>query len=129
MSELDERRIGWGLGLAGGVMFGLSGLVSLALGTLNLALGHLQAGIGGFAFALAAFVVAGLAVLFTHVGNGRWKGYALTPGLGLLVIGTVGGLWLGFGSVLALAGGLLVVLAGLLYLIPATVVGVKALAA
>ncbi len=129
MSELDERRIGWGLGLAGGVLFGLSGLLSMALGTFNLALGHVEAGIGGFAAAVAALAVAGLAVLFSYVGNGRWKGYPLTPGLGLLVIGTVGGLWLGFGSVLALVAGLLVFLAGLLYLIPATVVGVKALTA
>jgi hypothetical protein len=129
MTELDERRIGWGLGLAGGIAFGVGGLLSLALGTVNLALGHLGAGVGGLAAGIAAFVVAGLGIFFSYAGNGRWSGHALTPGIGLVVVGFAGTVMLGPVSVLAVIGGLLLLLAGVLYLIPPAVVGVKALAA
>jgi hypothetical protein len=128
MRDLNERTVGWGLGLVGGLLFGVGGLLALALGTFNLAIGHSLAGIGDFGAAIAMLVVGGLALLFTYLANGAWKGYALTPAIGLLLVGAVGGLWLGTVSILGLLGGLFVFLAGLLYLIPPAIVGVKSIA-
>ena len=127
MRELNERNVGWGLGLLGGLLFAVGSLVAMAVGAFDLALGHPLVGIGSFGVAVAMLIVGGLAVLFSWFAHGAWKGYPLTPAIGLLVIGTVGALWLGFGNGFALLGGLAVFLGGILFLVPSAVVGVKSL--
>jgi hypothetical protein len=128
MSDFTERSLGWGFGLLGGLLFLAGALVALIVGSVDLAFGHTLSAIGNGGAAVVLFVLGAVAILFSSLAHGSWKGHPLTPGIILVVTGVIGWGVLGFGNVVALVGAVFVFLAGLLLLIPSAVSGVKTLA-
>jgi hypothetical protein len=128
MSDLTERSLGWGFGLLGGLLFLAGALVAFIAGSVDLAFGHTLSAVGNGTAAVVLLALGALALLFSFLAHGRWKGHPLTPGILLVVTGAIGWGFLGFGNVLALVGALFVFLAGLLFLIPSAVSGVRTLA-
>jgi len=129
MSDLTERGVAWGLGVVGGVLFLAAALVSLAVGTFDLAVGHAMSALGAGTEAVVLFVVGALALFFSYLAHRPWQSHAFTAGVLLVVIAAIGWVVLGFGgNLLALLGAVFVFLAGVLYLIPSALTGVKTLA-
>jgi len=118
MGETGDRKLAALLGLLGAVLIALDGLLDLARGVFYLAVGR-----GGHAFvpfdqALIYFVVGLLVALFSVLGGLRRDGRAVVAGAVLVVIAVVGWLALGLGAgVLAILGALLVLVAGVVFLV------------
>jgi hypothetical protein len=116
-----ERSLGHVLALVGGVLIGLGAIVAFLFGSAELLIGHLMMGVGAIAEAFVLLVMAALVLVFAHLGEHAWKDKPGTNGLILVVLALVGWIGLGVGSnVVSLVGALLVVLAGVLYLIGPT---------
>ena len=121
MENTTERTLGQVLGLVGGLLILVGGLVALVFGTLDLALGRWAGAASAVSGAIVLFVVGGLILLFSHLGEHEWKDRALTTGVMLVVLAVIGWAALGLGSnVVAIVGGLFAFLAGVLYLIEPT---------
>jgi hypothetical protein len=121
MEDTSERSIGHLLGIVGGLLIVVGGLVALAFGIADLLVGSAVAGAGAVSEAIVLFVVGGLVVLFSQMGERDWKARPFTSGVLLVVLALVGFVVLGLGAnVVALIGGILALLAGVLYLIEPT---------
>ncbi|HYA10806.1 MAG TPA: hypothetical protein VEH10_03945 [Thermoplasmata archaeon] len=118
MTEVGDRRIAALFGLLGAALIALDGLIDLARGVLSVALGH-----GGHAYLpfdqALIFLVVGLVVaVFSVLGGLRRDGNATVAGAVLIVVAIVGWLELGVPSgVLAILGALLVLVAGVVFLV------------
>jgi hypothetical protein len=129
MSDLSERTIGGLFGLLGGGLLLIAALVSVVVGAVDAALGHPLGAIGAVSAAVALGVVGLLSLFFTYLAYRPWRERPLTGGILLIVLAAVGWGVLAFGAnILAVLGVLFVFLAGLLFLIPATIAGAKTLA-
>lgn len=118
MADLTEQRVGYGLGLVGGLLVAVGGLVSLIVGAADLVLGRPFDGLGAASEAVVLFVVGGLAVFFTWLGRHDWSSRPLASGVLLVVLAFLAWVVVGVGAnLLALVGSLFVVLAGVLYLL------------
>ena len=118
MAEVTEQRLGFGLGLLGGILIGLGGIVSLLLGTADLILGHPIGALSAASEGVLLLVVGGLAVLFGWLGHRSWSGHPITSGVMLILVAVIGWVLVGIGSsLLGLIGSLFVFLAGVLYLL------------
>ena len=118
MSELTEERVGFGLGLLGGLLIALGGLVSLAMGTADLVVGRAVGALTASSEGVVLLVVGGLAVFFAWLGRRAWSGRPLASGVLLVVVAVLAGAVVGVGAtLLALVGSLFVVLAGILFLL------------
>jgi hypothetical protein len=118
MAEVTEQRLGFGLGLLGGVLIGLGGIVSLLLGTADLILGHPIGALNAASEGVLLLVIGGLALLFSWLGHRSWSGHPITSGVMLILVAVIGWIVVGIGSsLLGLVGSLFVFLAGVLYLL------------
>ncbi len=118
MSNITEKKLGYGLGLLGGLLIGLAGLFSLLLGALDLALGRPFTAAGYGTEGLVLLVVGGLSAVFAHLGYRQWSARPLSSGVVLVVLAVLGWAVLGLGAnFVALIGGLFVFLGGVLYLL------------
>jgi hypothetical protein len=116
-----ERTLGHVLALVGGVLIGLGAIVAFLFGSAELLLGHRVLGAGAIAESIILLVMAALVLVFAHMGEHTWKDRPLTTGVVLLVLALAGWVGLGVGSnAVSLLGALLVVIAGVLYLIEPT---------
>jgi hypothetical protein len=126
MSDLTERRLGWGFGLLGSVLIGVGGLLALIAGVADLIRGHNGGALGWGTTAIVLFVLAALAYFFVYLGHRTWSDRPLVSGVLLIVIAAVGWAALGLGAnVLALVGALFVFLAGVLYMIVPAIDGAR----
>jgi drug/metabolite transporter (DMT)-like permease len=121
MEITTERTLGHLFGLVGGLLILVGGLVALVFGVADLALGHALAFAGAASEAFVLFVVGALVLLFAYLGEHGWRDRAFAAGVMLVILAIVGWAALGLGSnVVALIGGILALLAGVLYLIEPT---------
>lgn len=117
-NDLTEERVGYGLGLLGGILFLLGALVALLTGTVDLVGGRISVALNALSETLLLVVFGGLALFFSFLGHRSWRDRPVSAGLLLVVVAFLGAVTLGLGpNVLALIGALLVVLAGVLYLV------------
>jgi hypothetical protein len=129
METTTERGIGHIFGLVAGLLVAVGGLIALLFAVANTVLGHPYSAVAAGSEAIVLFVVGGLILLFTHLGEHAWKDRPLTTGVLLVVLAVVGWATLGYGSnVVALIGGLFALVAGVLYLIEPTKRAASALA-
>jgi hypothetical protein len=129
MESTTERTLGHLFGLVGGLLILVGGLIALAFGIADGVIGHTLAAAGALSEAMVLFVVGGLVLLFAHLGEHGWADRSFATGLMLVILAIIGWAVLGLGSnVVALVGGILVLLAGVLYLIEPTKRAVSALA-
>jgi hypothetical protein len=116
--ETTERELGHLFGLVGGILILVGGLVAVVAGMADAVLGHLVGAVGALSAAIVLFVVGALVLVFSHMGEHSWQSRPLSTGVLLIVLAAISGLALGLGSnVVALVGGILAFLAGVLYLI------------
>jgi hypothetical protein len=126
MSDLTERRLGWGLGVLGGLLIIAAALVSVLVSTADLVAGRPMGALSAGSEAILLFVVGVLAALFSYLAYRPWHDHPVSAGVLLVVLAIVGWAVLGLGgSVLALVGALLVLLAGLLFLVQPAVTGAR----
>lgn len=126
MTELTERRLGWGFGITGAVLVGLGGLLALLTAAFNLVGSHWGRAAFWGSTAVALFVLAGLAFFFAYLGYRSWSDRPVVCGVILVLLAVVGWIALGLGAnVLALVGGLFVFLAGVLYLVEPAIRGFR----
>lgn len=129
MSDLTERKLGWGFGLLGGLLIVAGAVVSAVVGTLDLAMGRFTGAFGAGSVAVLLFVVGALALFFAYLAHRTWSDRPIVAGVLLVVIAAIGWGVTGFGgSLLALLGALFVFLAGLLFLLQPALSSVKTLA-
>jgi hypothetical protein len=118
MEFTTERAMGHLFGLVGGLLILVGGLVAVAFGFVDLALGRMIGAAGALGGAVVLFVVGALVLLFTHLGEHGWKERPVAPGVLLVILAAIGWAALGLGAnLIALVGGILTLLAGVLYLI------------
>jgi len=130
MSDLTERKLGWGFGLLGGVLLVAAAIVGALIGTFDLVTGRVTGALNAGAEAVLLLAVGMLALLFSYLAYRPWKDHPITAGILLVVVAAVGWGVLGLGgNVIALLGALCVFLAGLLFLLQPAISGVKSLAA
>jgi hypothetical protein len=121
MESNTERGIGHVFGMIGGLLVAVGALVAVVFGFADLAVSHWYAAAGALSSAVVLFVVGALVLLFNHMGEHGWKDRPLTTGVVLVVLALVDWASLGFGpNLLAVLGGIFVLLAGVLYLIEPT---------
>lgn len=129
MTELTERRLGWGFGLLGAALIAIAAVVSLAFAIADVAIGRGGGAIVMSTEALLLLVVGGLALFFAYLGHRTWSDRPIVSGVLLIVIAAVGWGVLGLGdSVIALVGALFVFLAGVLYLVGPAIQSAKTIA-
>jgi hypothetical protein len=129
MSDLTERRLGWGFGLLGGLLFIAGAIVSGAVGAFDLAVGHPMSALGAGTAAVLLFVVGALALFFSYLAHRPWQDRPLTAGILLVVVAAIGwGVLALGGNVLAIVGAVFVFLAGALLLVEPALTGAKRLA-
>jgi len=129
MSDLTERKLGWGFGLLGGVLIMAGAVVSALVGTFDLATGRLTGALYAGSAAVLLFAVGALALFFSYLAHRPWSDKPIVAGILLVVIAAIGWGVTGFGgNVFALLGALFVFLAGLLFLLQPALSGVKTLA-
>jgi hypothetical protein len=129
MSDLTERKLGWGFGLLGGLLIAVAAVVQIAVGTVDLVAGRAIGAFDAGTEAVLLFVVGGLALFFSYLAYRPWRDHPITAGVLLVVIGAIGWGVLGLGgSIIALVGALFVFLAGILFLVQPALTGVKSLA-
>jgi hypothetical protein len=129
MTDLTERTLGRGFGLLGGVLILVAAVVALLVGAADLVLGRSFGALNAASEAILLFVVGALALFFTWLAHTSWSGRPITSGILLVVVAVIGWGMLGLGTnIIALVGSLFVFLAGVLYLIPPAVSGVRTLA-
>ena len=129
MSDLTERKLGWGFGLLGGVLIVAAALARVLVGTLDLVTGQFAGALGAGGEAILLFAIGALALFFSYLAYRPWSDHPITAGVLLVVIAAIGWGVFGLGgSVIALLGALFVFLAGLLFLLQPAVASVKSLA-
>ena len=114
----EERRLGMIFGLIGAVLLVLEGLIELLTGIVLVAIGHGLRALATWEHAFLVIVVGVLVGFFAAYGRSRSGDRAVASGAVLLVVALLG--WLAFGiagGLLGLLGTLLVVIAGLLFLV------------
>lgn len=131
MSNLSERRLGYGFGLLGGGLILLGSLVSLFAGMVDLALGRPSGAISAGSLAIVLFVIGGLALFFAWLARHDWADRPLPSGVLMVVIAVLGWGFLGLGgNVVSLVGAIFVFVGGLLFLVePAKTVVTSVVAA
>jgi hypothetical protein len=126
MTDLTERRLGWGFGLLGAVLIVVGGLVAVIVAVADAVTGHSSGALALGTSAVVLFVVGALAAFFAYLGYRSWSDRPLVCGVLLVVIAVVGLLALGLGAnVVALVGALFVFLAGVLYAVGPTIDGAR----
>jgi len=129
MSDLTERKLGWGFGLLGGVLIVVAAIVSVLVGTVDLVTGRFGGALDAGTEAILLFAVGALGLFFSYLAYRPWSDHPITPGVLLVVIAAIGWGVFGLGgNVIALLGALFVFLAGLLFLLRPAVASVKSLA-
>jgi hypothetical protein len=129
MSDLTERKLGWGFGLLGGLLIVVAAIVSVMVGTVDLATGRTMGALDAGSEAILLFVVGALGLFFSYLAYRSWSDHPITSGILLVVIAVIGWGVLGLGgNVIALVGALFVFLAGLLFLLQPALSSVKSLA-
>lgn len=129
MTDLTERKLGWGFGLLGGLLIAVGAIVSVFVGTIDLASGRVGGALYAGSEAILLFAIGALALFFSYLAHRPWSDRPIVAGILLVVIAVIGWGATGFGgSVIALLGALFVFLAGLLFLLQPTLSGVKSLA-
>ncbi len=118
MAEFSEQRLAWGFGILGAVLVGLGGVLALLTAAFNLVGRHWGRAAYWGSTTVVLFVLAALVFFFAYLGHSSWSDRPVVPGIILVVLAVVGWIALGLGAnVLALVGGLFVLLAGVLYLL------------
>jgi hypothetical protein len=118
MENLSERAMGHLFGLIGGALIIVGGVIAAAFGVADLLLGHAIGAMGAFGEAVVLAVVGALVLLFAYLGEQDWKDKPVVSGVLLVLLALISWAVLGLGvNVLALVGGIFVLLAGALYLI------------
>ncbi|MCI4364788.1 MAG: hypothetical protein L3K10_01805 [Thermoplasmata archaeon] len=121
MENRLERAMGHLFGLVGGLLILLGGVVAATFGVADLVLGRFAGAAADLGATIVLLVVGSLVLVFAHLADRQWKERPLTSGVLLVVLPLIGWAVLGLGTnVVALVGGILVVLAGVLYLIEPT---------
>ncbi len=118
MSAEGDRRLGVLFGLLGTALIVVDGLVDIIGGAVFLALGRGLRAAGAFDQGLLYLVFGLLVGFFVVLGRSRGEDRSLAAGLVLVVLVIVGWLVLGTASgLLAVLGSVLVLIAGILYLV------------
>jgi hypothetical protein len=118
MTADADRRLGMVLGLLGAALIVLEGLLEAIGGVIFLAVGRTMRAFGFWDHALLLLVVGLLMGFFAVLGRSRDTDRSLPAGVVLVVLVVVGWLVLGVTSgVLALLGSILVLVAGILFLL------------
>ncbi|HXQ94914.1 MAG TPA: hypothetical protein VN864_07115 [Thermoplasmata archaeon] len=118
MTIWNEEKVGYALGLVGGVLFLLAAAVTWLTGSVDLVLGRTYGAFNAWSDALVLAVLGGLAILFSHLGYTVWRERALSAAVLLIVVAFLAAVVLAPGmGVLAVLGAVLVALAGVLYLL------------
>lgn len=110
-----------GFGLVGGILLFAAALVSAIVAIGDYAAGH-PTPTGPITASVILFVLGGLVLFFAYLGQGAWRDRPITTGILLVVLGAISWGVFGLGAnVIALVGAILILVAGILYLIePAT---------
>jgi hypothetical protein len=129
MSDLTERKLGWGFGILGGVLIVVAAIVSVFVGTFDLVTGRVAGALDAGTEAVLLLAVGALALFFSYLAYRPWSDHPITAGVLLVVLAAIGWGVLGLGgNVIALLGALFVFLAGILFLLQPALSSVKALA-
>ena len=123
MANPTERNLAYGFGLVGGILILAAALVAGIVAAVNYAStsGH-PFPAGPITGAVILFVLGGLVLFFVYLGQKTWRDRPIATGVVLVVLAAVTWGVMGLGAnVIALIGAILVLVAGILYLIePAT---------
>lgn len=121
MANPTERNLAYGLGLIGGILVLAAALISAVVAAIDYAAGHPFPS-GPITAAVILFVLGGLVLFFAYLGQKAWRDRPIATGVVLVVLAAVTWAVVGLGvHVIALVGAILVLVAGILYLIePAT---------
>jgi hypothetical protein len=126
MTDVTERRLGWGFGLLGAALIAVGAVVMGIAGIADAVEGRSADALAAGSFALVLLVAAALAGLFAHLGYRAWSDRPLVSGILLVVVAVVGWAALGLGAnVFALVGALFVFLAGVLYVLGPAIDGAR----
>lgn len=118
MGDPSDRRIAALCGLLGAALIALDGLLDLVRSVFYVVVGRGVHALLPLDQALIFFVVGLIVAVFSVLGGFRREGRATVAGAVLIVLAVVGWLALGFGSgVLAILGTLLVLVAGVVFLV------------
>lgn len=118
MTDITERKVGYGFGILGGVLIAIGALVAFVRGAVDLVVGSPFGAINVWSQAVILLVVGGLALFFAYLANHNWRDRPFASGVLLVVISLLGWAVLGFGAdLIALLGAVFVFLAGVLYLL------------
>ena len=124
MANSTERTLGFGFGLVGGVLMIAAAIVAAVSAAVNYAAAHAatSAITASTTASVVLFVLGGLVLFFAYMGQKAWRDRPIASGIVLVVLAAVGLGVLGLGEGgIALVGAILVLIAGVLYLIePAT---------
>src|SRR5580658_4281468 len=117
MRDWSEERVGFALGIAGGLAFLLGALLALVTGSLDVVTGRLVGGLTAGSDALILLALGTLSLLFASLGYHAWRGRPFSAALLLLLVAVLAVSVSGPGmGALPLIGAMLVGLAGVLYL-------------
>jgi hypothetical protein len=118
MENITERGLGNLFGLIGGALIIVGAVVAAAFGAADTLLGHVLAAMNAMSEAVVLGVVGALVLLFTYLGEREWSAKPVVSGVLLVLLAVISWGVLGLGeNVLAIVGGIFVLLAGALYLI------------
>jgi hypothetical protein len=118
MAAESDRRLGMILGLLGAALIVLDGVLRAIGGVISLAVGRGYYALGLWEGAVLFLVVGFLMGFFALLGRSRGSDRSLTSGAVLIVLVIAGWLVLGLtNGILALLGSLLVLIAGVLFLV------------
>ena len=117
MANPTERKLAYGFGLIGGVLLLAAALVSAIGAGVDYAVGHPLA-TAPITAAVILFVLGGLVLFFTYLGERAWQDRPIAVGVVLVVLAAISWGVLGLGAnVIALVGAVLALVAGNHYLI------------
>jgi len=113
---LNQRRIGWFLGLLAALLFGIAGLVDLGSALFASIGGHVLRGIGEAGSGIVELVVAVVTLVVAGLSARTFARFELAGGLILLVLVVLEAVVLGFsGSLLTVLGVIFSAISGVLF--------------
>jgi len=118
MAGSSDRYIGAVFGILGAVLLFVEAILDLVRGVVYLAFGHGVRAFGPFDQAIVLLVIGAIVAVFSMLGGSRREDRGVLAGAVLVVLALVGWLLLGFGTgVLALLASILVLIAGIVFLV------------
>ncbi|HTP53669.1 MAG TPA: hypothetical protein VML94_01730 [Thermoplasmata archaeon] len=120
MPRSGDRYLGAALGLVGAVLLFLEAFLDVVRSVVYFAVGHTVRAFGPIDQAAVLVVIGIVVVIFSALGGSRREDRSMVAGVVLVVLALIGWLLLGFGTgVLALLASILILIAGIVFLVSA----------